>query len=638
MIDLPKNIVSVDSETTGTNMYSDFKHLGFYPARPFFWAFTNLRGESFHVRWEVDPFTRQVIPEKKTFRIVKQIMTDKRIIKVGHNIGFDILMSILSGTGFEGDFEDTLTIAHVATGGSEMTYALKPFCKKTMGFEDNDEKDLQKSAVKGRALGRKKGWYIAEGKIFGSDPVKADYWLADKKLCAKYGTEDTVRAMLIYRGLREKVKSNPGMESTYQMEKSLFPITWRAERLGTKVSISKLQELEKFYTQYQMKYRRIANLNGGKGMNFNSPKQLQAYFYDKKKYEVIKKTKTGAPSADGETMVYFINRYNDKLAKAILEYNGAGQMLNGFVQPYLRYKALENGVWVLHPNYKQVGPVTGRFACKDPNLMNVAADDSGRKKANVQLRPRESLGPRKGCIWYMPDYSQIEVWVLSFLSQEPDLMEILLSGTDFHEGISRRVWGSEPDYDENKTMYRKRAKNVNFCKFYGGGVGKVAQLIGCSYAESSRFVHEYDTRNPAIKRFMNRISNMMIQDKKIVNPFGRHYFLPPTFAYKATNYMVQGTAADIFKRACINIKTRIPNVEQLLFMHDEWAIEIPLKLHTEAMMRKVVSCLQGDFHKKIGCPIPLPVGMKTTKTTWAEAKEIKWVKEEWENEFICKKN
>lgn len=644
MISIPKNIITFDTETTGTNPYGDPKLLGFHPARPYLYSFTNLNGESFSLRFEVDPFTRRVIPNLKYIKIIKSILEDKRIVKVGHNIGFDILMSKMFGIQTLGKFEDTLALAHIATGGSELTYALKPFCKRVMGYDDIDEKDLRDSVISARHEGKSLGWYIADGKVFGKDPIKCDYWLGDKDLCQKYCENDTERTMLLYIGFRDKVRSNPGMERTYIREKLLMPITWRMEQRGTRVFPDKLKEVTKYYEEHKKKYLIVASLNGGKDLNFNSPKQLQEHFYGEKQYEVLKRTKptknnpSGNPSTDGDTLVYFVERYNDKLAKAIIEYTGADQMITGFMEPYQRFKSFENGCWVLHPNFKQVGPVTGRYACGDPNLQQVAADDSGKKKANIQLRPRECLGPRDGYVWYLPDYSQIEVWVPSFISQEPSLMNLLLSGRDFHEEISRTVWGSNPDFEEKISFYRKRAKNINFGKIFGAGIAQIAKLIGSSYQEASKFVYEYDTKNPAIARFMNRMSNRMIQEGRLVNPFGRHYFLPPNVAYKGTNYMVQGTAADILKRAMIrihkNLYPKYIGMEMLLTIHDELVIEVPKKHNNKQTIRDIVNAMGAD-HKVIGCPIPLPIGMKITSTTWAEAKEVAWVKQEWRNKYIC---
>lgn len=643
MISIPKNIISFDCETTGLNPYGDPKLLGFYPARPFLFAFSNIEGQSESYRMYVSPINRKIFYSRKNFQQYRDILENPKISKIGHNIGFDILMSKMMGIKVQGEIHDTLALAHIATGGSELSYGLKSFCKKTMGFDDEDEKELQASVISARREAKKKGWCIAEGKAHGRDPIKADYWLGDKDLCSKYCIQDTERAMLVYLGLIEKINSNSQMKKIYEQEMKLLPITWRMEQRGVKLFPDKLKEITKFYVNYQTEQRKIADKIGGKGLNFNSPLQLQKHFFGQKKYTPFKMTKptpnnpNGNPSTDGDSLLYFASKYKDKLAKTILEYNAADQMLTGFMEPYNRFKSLEKGNWILHPNFRQIGPVTGRYSASDPNLQQVAAEDSGRRKADLQMRPRECLGPRRGYVWYLIDYSQIEVWVLSFESEEKSLIELLLKGEDFHEGIAKMVWGEESDFEENKSHYRKRAKQVNFCKFYGGGIGKVAELLGCSKGDASLFVHDYDTKAPAISRFMRRVTNQMIESGKIVNKFGRHYFLPSQVAYKATNYIVQGTAADILKRAMINIAENIypkfPGTEILLTLHDELIVEVPLEFHSKEIIREIVSEMQRDS-SVIGCPIPLPVGVKYTTTLWSEAKELTWVMEEWKAKYI----
>lgn len=313
-------------------------------------------------------------------------------------------------------------------------------------------------------------------------------------------------------------------------------------------------------------------------------------------------------------------------------------MITGFITPYKKLKVFEEGCWVLHPNFKQTGTETGRFAGRDPNLMQVADNEAGRKKSEIAFRPREALGPRKDCIWYMPDYSQIEVWGFSFLSKERSMMDPLLAGYDFHTNVAKAVWGQEKDYSEKEKHYRLRAKLVVFCKFYGGGIDKIAYLLGVSKSEASQFVWELDNRFPAISRFIKRMSNMAQSEGSIVNPFGRTYYIPSDRAYKAVNYLVQGTCADILKESMIRIdelfQTEYKGCHMLLTLHDELALEIPRKFHSFKLMRQIISLMQKDS-SQIGCPIPLPVGMKLVKKDWAHPIEIKSLKEEWKDKYIC---
>lgn len=638
-INLSKKIIAFDTETTGNNPYGDFKRYGYYPARPFAFSFCDPDGNTDYVRWDVDPFTRKVIIEPKSFSEIKSIIENPSITKIAHNMNFDMKMCSFIGMNFKGNFEDTIIGTHIVTGGSEITYALKSLSEKYLDFSSEDEKELEESAKQERREAKRKGWKIAEGNHFGTKPHKADFWLANKEFCKKYAVQDAERCMLLWMNIKDRIANNLDFKRTYEREKRLFFTVMRMELLGTRIFPEKLVELKKFYEEYKEKQIKIANKHGGEGLNFRSAPQKSFIFYDKKKYRPKYFTKKGNPSTDGDSLTYFVQKYNDKLAKAILEYNGADHMITGFIDPYERFKVFENGNWVLHPNFKQTGTETGRFSGSDPNLMQVADNESGRKKSEIDFRPREIFGPRKGYVWYLPDFSQMEVWIFCILSGEPSLIDPMLQGSDFHENVAKQVWGKEKDYFERSKHYRLRAKLVVFCKFYGGGVDKIAYLLNTSREEASKFVFELDTRFPAISKFIRRMSNRALEAGKIVNPFGRTYFIPNERTYKAVNYLVQGTCADILKESMIRIdklfRTKWKGNHMLLTLHDELVLEIRKEHHCYKIMREIIEAMQADS-RKVGMPIPLPVGMKIAKNNWAKSIKIEKLSEEWKTKYITK--
>jgi DNA polymerase I-like protein with 3'-5' exonuclease and polymerase domains len=342
----------------------------------------------------------------------------------------------------------------------------------------------------------------------------------------------------------------------------------------------------------------------------------------------------------------------DELAYYLCEHTACTNMLN-FVNSYdlLRHEAETDGVpyWVLSPNYKQCGPITGRLSCTKPNMMNVASDSTGRKRSNVPYRTRECFVPRKGYTLYMPDYSQIEVWVFASLSQDPDFLATLLSGEDFHGGIAKRVWGHlwdqeaaeaaehkdpskmtklEAQASATKKYYRKRAKLLMFCKLYGGGAAKVASLLECTRSEAESFIADYDARLPGVRKFMSEMVSIAKRDGFVTNPFGRTYPINRQLAYRATNYMVQGTSAEIMKNAlnyvdelCYTDPRYVGKMFPLLTVHDEIILEVANELDDKRTMLDIVRCMQND-HKIVGCPKPFPVGMKVAKERWSVTHEI----------------
>jgi len=621
---IASGVVAFDCETTGLIPYGDEKRWGHAPARPFAFSFYDEEGNSAFFRLDVDPFTRRVIPQPAILKEVDAILGNSKIKKVGHNLNYDIKMSLLAGLRFAGPVADTLFMAHIMTGGAEPAYGLKELGAKYLDIPKDDEKELEEATKKIRRQGKKLGWKIAEGEAFGKKPHKADTWMAPPELLKTYAVRDAERAMSFYMMWYEEIIKDPYHSRVYAREMKLFPIVRRMEDRGARVFPEQLKMLTGFYEAYKTKWLKEAEKQGGKGINFNSPKQLVQKFIKEKKYKPLSFTTGGQPSVDGKFLQSIAVK--DKLAKAILEYNGGAKMINTFIAPYERYRVPEGSLWVLHPNYRQCGPVTGRFSCGEPNLMQVASPDGGKKRTEVELRPREAFGPRPGFIWYLPDYSQIEVWLFAYSAQEPAMIKALLSGHDFHGSIAKQVWGNRPDFDKEWVHYRKRGKLIMFCKIYGGGSQAVADLLGCTKEEAAGFIKEYDDMFPGVKTFMKRMVNRVEREGKIYNPFGRVYYIDPRFSYKATNYFIQGSAADIMKEAMIavaGVLKKWPGSELLLTLHDEQIPEIPLKFHSKKLMRQIVKAMQGNFHTYFNMPNPLPVSMKIATKYWSETKEIK---------------
>lgn len=633
-LDLSSGYLGIDTETTGLNPYGTPERWGFYPARPYAFSFCDWEGNTAYVRWQVNPKTRKVLPESSTFKAMQEILNNSKITKIGHNIAYDLRMLTYSGFKFSGSMHDTLILAHVVTGGCELTYGLKQLGVKYLKFSKDDEEELQKATSHARREAKKKGWFIADKEHFGREPIKADYWLAPLDICEKYAVQDAIRTMMFYRLWKREIEKNPGLRNTYEMEMRLFHVVRKMEERGVKLFYEDMKGLFKYYENYIKVQSKEAEKNGGKGLNFKSHKQMTHKFYVDRGHEPELNEK-GNPSLNGKKLVEL--SAIDPLARNILEFRGANHMLSSFLKPYDRYRVQEkSGDWVLHPNFKQCGPVTGRFSCSDPSIMTVASEDTIRRKSSVDYKTKLIFGPRNGYIWYLPDYKQIEVWVFAFLSQDPYMMKSLLDGHDFHGAIAEKVWSREKDYEEFKSSYRKRAKLLMFCKIYGGGVKKIAFLLEC-YKEingkkeldletAQKFVDQYDQELPGVSRYMKRMINMVRREGKIVNPFGRHYYIIPDRAYCAVNYMIQGTCADIMKRAMINVDDLFTNRWKdshiLITLHDELICEVSRKYHSKKLMREMVTALQGNFHTVLGIPKPLPVSMEITEDRWMTTKEI----------------
>ena len=601
---------------------------------------------------------------------------------------------------------DTMILAHVVTAGDELTYALKPLSVKHLGFPDDDEKELEHNVAEARRAAKAKGWLIAGGKkevergdhcVFaGNKPVKADYWLADPALCKKYAVGDVERSMLLYLLWQPELNAEPRLGATYRREMQLFWVLRKMEKRGTRVYPEHAQRLIRWYQRYMKKMEVVAAQHGGAGMNFMSPKQLTHKFYVElgypPKYTEKGQMKLAIEDDEGAKKHMTLGKdflaemggvdedtgeFKDPLAKAILEWRAAKQTIKSFLNIYARFWypesyplldrlaahgsvvnqsdvhadhhadspsrfSTDHGVWVLHPNYNQTGAVTGRMTCSDPNLQQVASATTGLRKADIPARPRECFGPRPGCIWYLPDYSQVEVWAFAFMSGERNMQELLLSGYDFHQGVADKSFTKKPDYVERKKYYRKLAKLIMFGKLYGGGVGtrerpgRMTRLLQMEFDQAKEFIDSFDEQFASVHAFMRRMTRQATRDGEAWNLYGRKYKLEREWAYKVVNYLIQGTCADVLKVATMRLDWMLerrwphPQLGLLNTIHDELIIEVPYELHSQRLMREIVWVMQMDS-AKLGLPpgVPLPVGMKVAKKRWSYTTDIElpaWVK------------
>ena len=660
VLNLSDGLLGFDTETTGiipyATQFSD--KYNYFPSRPFAFSFCDAEGNTVYRRWEVNPFTRMPYIDTEDFEEMQDIFGDESIKLIGHNIDFDIRMC--EATGFKiphRNVMDTMFMAHVVTGGNELTYALKPLCKKYLSIDDGDQKDLIASVNKARRQGKKEGWNIATTeKGFGNQPNYADYWLGDPKLCKKYAVTDAERTMMLYLIWADEIKNNPNFKRVLEREMRLFWVVKDCIETGVTVYPDRLKSLREEYLAYANKHLAKAKKLGG-DLNFNSPPQMVKKFFIEKGYKPLsfgselkvkadgstnaimpKKYPDRNPKCDGDFLLHAATKLDDKLAYSILEYKAGMKMINSFLDPYELFRTqLPDGRWVINPGYKQMGTKTGRLSCSDPNLMQVASETTGRKKSDLALRPREAFGPRPGYVWYLPDFSQMEVWVFAFTAKDETMMQTLLEGRDFHGSVAEKVWGNKPDFEENKSYYRKRAKLLMFCKLYGGGTNKVAYLTDSTPAEAKVFVKEYETELPGVRKFMDRVINRIERDGFMINPLGRTYFFDKRFAYKGVNYMIQGSCADLMKNAMVYVHDFLnkywKGCKILLTLHDELMIEVPEKYHSLELMRGITRQMQRDS-KALGVPVPLPIGVKIVTKQWNKTTEITEIENEWKRRYI----
>jgi DNA polymerase I-like protein with 3'-5' exonuclease and polymerase domains len=690
-----------DTETTGLWPWpSAFRQkVGIYPDRPFMFVFTNLDGETVTVRApKINPYTRQVKYKgiEAELRWFKKIVSDPNMRVVCHHARFDKAMTIQSDiqADWRCKIHDTRIMARVANPTNEPTYSLKPLAKKYLGISDADQKKLQHGLASARRIAKSKEWAIATKETHGQKPAEADYWLPElRNLVNIYGGTDGVRTAGMYRYYRKIFDHNKKfggrLWEVYRWELRTMRTAMDMERVGMSYLSDAGLALKEFYTDYMKQHRRTINKMGYRDLNLQSPKQMVELFINDLGYEAEHETKGGKyerpqPKIDAEQLMVWARgsaagadvdgdaKDGCKLSRAVLEWK-AGKKVIEYIDSYEFFKCLRaNGSALLHPAWDSAGAKTGRFSCHDPNTQQIASAETSRRHSHIRARQRECYGPRPGYVWYMPDYSQIEVWVFAFEANEESMKQALLSGSDFHLSTARAAWHDRNDFctcgrwkeveqemrrnkkfvliwDVEKTLHKKgclikwwrqRAKMILFSRLYGGGVGKIAFLIRCTLKEAKRFIAEFNENLPGVKEYMNETVGRVRDTGVLVNLFGREYPIDKSFAYKAVNYQIQGSSAEIMKRAIVrtneHLVTNYPGIwtrddagienyegsHVVGTVHDEEILEIHRDDHSKRLMRELIQIMQMDSHVVPNLPIPLPVGMKWTQTNWSEAKEI----------------
>lgn len=691
-ISTPGGWVAIDTETTGLDPWGT---LGVdrtvAPARPFMFTLCNADGETACVRWQVNPHTREVTKDDASFAVLNKIFSDPSIDKVFHNAPYDYRMIRLSGFTIRGRIFDTIMGMHTVNP-AEDTFKLKPLSLKYLGIEMDDQEDLcnsvkavrrvVQSAKRAKEKGQDFDSYYADFSL--SEEVEGDFFLGDEALCEKYGRTDAYRTAALWIAINEKLAEDDQLKTIFEKETKLGEVLRSMEDTGIRLDKDRTEDLIAFYNDVRDNARRTIVAEAGADFNPNSPKQMTKIFFgdrgftplqysfnkQKKEFTKCQHCKgegcnvcqgTGRnPKCDSEFLASIgvahetddsgndILVEKDRLAYALLHESAADTMLQ-YINQYYAFKTFENGVWVVHPNYKQHGTRTSRLSAEKPNMQNVASDESGKKRVNVPYRARECFIPRDEFVYYIPDYSQIEVWILFLRAKAEKPLAALAAGGDAHQNIASLIWGDTYDLSIAKEaeklkpeeitpeqkkhlkkhkQVRKRAKNLQFCKIYGGGPDKIAQMIGCPPEEAREFIAQYDERLPEVKQFMNETIRQAKRYGEIRNAYGRLYIIDRQFAYRATNYDIQGSAADLIKSAMINCydlsqeAAYLGNLRMLLSIHDELLFEVHKSIDSEETMRRITEAMSRDY-KFLGSPIPFPIGMKVAKTRWNESYEIK---------------
>lgn len=533
------------------------------------------------------------IPEKRAFDLLQDIFLDSNIKKTGQNIKYDLIVLRRSGLEMKGLDMDTMVLS----------YLLEPnWGKHNLGR-------LAQSYLQTKAV----EYEEVTGK--GKNQVTMDKVAVEKT--TPYACQDADFAYRLSLILEIKVKE-AGLEELYRdIELPLIEVLASMEMAGVKVNTEELKklsaEIHEDLSRLQMKIFHEC----GTEFNINSPQQLGTVLFEKLQLPSSRRTKkTKQYSTSLDVLEELAAAF--PVARHIFEYRQLSKLKSTYADalPLLIHPITGR----IHTSYNQTVTATGRLSSSDPNLQNIPV------RGEMGRRFRQAFIPEDGNLFLSADYSQIELRILAHLSEDPDLIETFHKNKDIHRETAATVFGDSLFLtDEEK---RRRAKIINFSIIYGASAFSLARELGTSQSEAQDFIDRYYEKYPKVREYLDGLVEKAQRNGCSTTIFGRKRQVPE-LQHKsrqsqqagrriALNTPIQGSAADLIKKAMINIASKIKQKkmrsQMILQVHDELVFEVPDQ-ETDAMEKLVYKEMENVYPLRVPLKVHLGWGVN-----WAEAK------------------
>lgn len=426
---------------------------------------------------------------------------------------------------------------------------------------------------------------------------------------APYAAEDADVTLRLHQTLCPRIEQAPELQKVFQeIEMPLVPVLSRIERTGVlideKILAAHSVELTKRLEALELDAHQLAE----EPFNLSSTKQLQAILYDKQKLPVLKKTPGGAPSTNEEVLAELALDY--PLPKLILEYRGLAKLKSTYAD---KLPQMINPVSKrVHTSYHQAVTATGRLSSSDPNLQNIPVrNDEGRRIRQAFIAPPDS-------VIVAADYSQIELRIMAHLSRDPGLLNAFAAGKDIHRATAAEVFGMP--LEKVSKDQRRSAKAINFGLIYGMSAFGLARQLSMPRSEAQKYMNLYFERYPGVLNYMESTRRQATDQGYVTTLDGRRLYLPDIHSRNsmrkkgaeraAINAPMQGTAADIIKRAMIAIdgwlQQEAPPIRMIMQVHDELVFEVKRDAVENAKAR-IKALMEGSF--TLDVPLQVDVGV-----------------------------
>ena len=452
--------------------------------------------------------------------------------------------------------------------------------------------------------------------VAGKGAKQLTFNQVDLQQASPYAAEDADITLQLHTTVWKQLAAEPALRRIYEdIEQPLVPILLDMEETGVLVDRRMLATQSAELAGKMLELESQAHELAGGPFNLGSPKQLQQILFEQLELPVIRKTPKGQPSTAEDVLVELANDY--ELPAVIIEYRGMSKLRSTYTEKLPLQIAAATGR--IHTSYHQAVAATGRLSSTDPNLQNIPIrTPEGR-------RIRQAFVPPDGHLLLAADYSQIELRIMAHLSEDAGLLAAFADEKDVHRATAAEVF--ETPLDDVSDNQRRSAKAINFGLMYGMSAFGLAKQLGITRGEAQEYVDLYFDRYPGVKGYMDNIRASASERGYVETVFGRRLYLPEINARNANrrqyaersaiNAPMQGTAADIIKRAMIRVADWInserPDARMIMQVHDELVFEVADSA-VDAVRERVVELMSGAA--ELAVPLKVDAGIGAN---WDEA-------------------
>ncbi|MGO8854326.1 MAG: DNA polymerase I [Steroidobacteraceae bacterium] len=577
-------LISFDTETDS---------LDYLRARLVGLSFAVSAGEAAYVPLSHDyPGAPPQLECARVLAALKPLLEDENKPKLGHHLKFDCHILANYGIALTGQRYDSMLESYVlnsVTTRHDMDSTVQKYLGiRTIHYEE----------------------------VCGKGAKQITFNQVDVARATEYAAEDSDVTLQLHQALWPQLEAIPRLKYLYEsIEQPLVAVLYRMERTGVLVDRELLKKQSAELAARMLELQSQAHIEAGGAFNVDSPKQLQEILFGKLGIPVIRKTPTGQPSTAEDVLEELGASY--PLPKLILEYRGVAKLKSTYTDKLPEQINPQTGR--IHTSYHQAVAATGRLSSSDPNLQNIPIrTPEGR-------RIRQAFVAPPGSSLVAADYSQIELRIMAHLSGDTSLLKAFAEDRDVHQATAAEVFGIP--LDTVTADQRRAAKAINFGLIYGMSAFGLARQLSTGRSEAQKYVDLYFERYPGVKRYMDETKQKARDDGFVETIFGRRLYLPEILSRNqalrqyaersAINAPMQGTAADIIKRAMIEVDawlqtSKVP-ARLIMQVHDELVLEV-----ADAAVDAVVQQVRQHMVRAAELRVPLKVDVGIGRN-WDEA-------------------